>query len=63
MSPDLKDSAQMVHSQEFHREAESKHNYNKYNVYSGKNKKIIIRNIFKHLEKIEKPKIRGRGPA
>ena len=47
-----------IRGQEFHGEAEYKQNYKKDNAYSGANRKIRIRNIFKHLNQLEKPKIR-----
>ena len=53
-----KDSAHIGYHQYFHGEAESKHNYKKDNSYRSSQRKIIIRNIFKHLKRLEKPKIR-----
>ena len=44
--------------QGFHGEAESKHNYKKENSYIIAQRKIRIRNIFKDLKQLEKPKIR-----
>ena len=52
-----KESAHIGYCQEFHGTAESKHNYDKENTYSSTQRKIIIRNIFKHLKQLEKPKI------
>ena len=53
-----KESAHIGYRQKFHGEAEYKQNYKKDNAYSGANRKIRIRNIFKHLNQLEKPKIR-----
>ena len=42
----------IVYCQEFHGKEESKHNYKKENAYRGEQRKIIIRNIFKHLKQL-----------
>ena len=52
-----KESAKIGYCQEFHDEAESEHNYNKYNAYSNAQRNRIIINISKHLKHLEKPKI------
>ena len=47
-----KESAHIGYCQEFHGEAESEHNYKKGGTYINLQRKIIIRNIFKHLKQL-----------
>ena len=54
-----KGSAHISYHQEFHGEAKSEQNYKKDNAYINAQKKRRIRNIFKHIKQIEKPKIRA----
>ena len=54
-----KESAHIDYSQEFHGEADSEHNYKKNNAYRNVQRKRRIRNIFKYLKQLEKPKLRA----
>ena len=53
-----KESDQIDYCKDFHGDSDSKHNYKKENTYRDAHRKIRIRNIFKHLKQLEKPKIR-----
>ena len=52
-----KQSAYIGYCEEFHGNAQSKHDYKKDNAYRGTQRKRRIINISKHLKKIEKPKV------
>ena len=52
-----KESAHIGYPQEFHGKSESEHNYKKENDYINAQRKRRVRNIFKHLNQLEKPKI------
>ena len=52
-----KESEHVFYNEEFHGEEEFKYNYKNYNAYSGAQKKRRIRNIYKHLNQLDEPKI------
>ena len=53
-----KESAHIGYRQYLHGKTEAEQNYKRDNTYKKSQRKIIIRNIFRHLNQLENPKFR-----